>query len=86
MTILYDQPKFAHKLLNFLTDIVIEFALAQLDPVSDMLHLSPDECREKAQNCIKICKGSKYILSAGCEVPAGVSDEVFSAFCKAPLF
>jgi len=25
------------------------------------------------------------LLSAGCEVPAGVTDEAFAAFCDAPL-
>jgi hypothetical protein len=29
-------------------------------------------------------KGHGYMLSAGCEAPAGVSDEVFAAFCNAP--
>lgn len=178
MLMLYDNPDLAHKLLNFLTDIVIEFALAQievgapmigagdataslispekyrtfvlpyeqrvceavhkvggmvklhicgnttnilkdmmlsgadlfnvdymvdfklaveicgksnkaykgnLNPVSDMLQSTPEECSKKAKKCIQLAKNTKYILSAGCEVPAEVTDEVFEAFCSAWL-
>ena len=52
-----------------------------LDPVSDILDATPEVCTKKAKNCMDIAKGSKYILSAGCEVPAEVSDDVFIAFC-----
>jgi uroporphyrinogen decarboxylase len=176
MTLLYDNPGAAHKLLEFITNIVIEFALAQvevgaptigagdaaaslispsfyrefalpyeqrvcqaihnaggyvklhicgnttqilddminsgadlfnidhmvdlsealkkydkaskaskgnIDPTSDMLYTTPEKCYEKAKNCIKQAQGKKYMLSPGCEVPAEVSDDVFSAFCSA---
>ncbi|HEY5587180.1 MAG TPA: uroporphyrinogen decarboxylase family protein [Ruminiclostridium sp.] len=177
MMMLYDEPELAHKLLDFLTDIVIEFAVAQVEvgspmigagdataslispelyrefalpyekrvceavhkagglvklhicgntvnlleslvlsgadlfnvdhlvdlslainnygkagkafkgninPVEDMLFATPAECQSKALKCIQRAKGTRYILSAGCEVPADVTDEVFRAFCEAP--
>jgi len=37
--------------------------------------------REKAMECLRIASGSRYMLSAGCEVPAAVDDAVFRAFC-----
>ncbi|HSW45970.1 MAG TPA: uroporphyrinogen decarboxylase family protein [Phycisphaerae bacterium] len=56
-----------------------------LDPVTDMLQSTPDRCRQRALECIHIAAGRPYMLSAGCEVPAGVSDETFRAFCETPL-
>ncbi len=55
-----------------------------LNPVSDMLQSTPDRCRRRALECIEIAAGRRYMLSAGCEVPAGVTDETFQAFCGAP--
>jgi MtaA/CmuA family methyltransferase len=55
-----------------------------LDPVADMMQSTPEECREKAITCLKIAHGSRYMLSAGCEIPAATSNEVFRAFCEAP--
>lgn len=55
-----------------------------LNPVVDLLQASPKACLERAQDCLRLTQGSRYLLSAGCEIPAGVSDEVFSAFCGAP--
>jgi MtaA/CmuA family methyltransferase len=55
-----------------------------LNPVTDMLQSTPDRCRQRALACMATAKGHGYMLSAGCEVPAGVSDEVFAAFCNAP--
>jgi MtaA/CmuA family methyltransferase len=176
MMMLYDEPEFAHRILEFLTDIVIDFALAQLaagmpmvgagdaaaslispalyrefalpyeqrvidavhkagglvklhicgntskilpamaesgadlfnvdhrvdfqsakelytragkaykgnlNPVADMLQSSPGQCFMKSRRLIEAAKGSRYILSPGCEVPGGVSDEVFASFCSA---
>jgi len=54
-----------------------------LDPVADMLQATPDACRARARACIDRAAGLRYMLSPGCEVPAGVSDEVFAAFCDA---
>jgi MtaA/CmuA family methyltransferase len=55
-----------------------------LDPVTDMMQAPPDRCRELAHECISVAQGTKYMLSAGCEVPAETPDEVFKAFCDAP--
>jgi uroporphyrinogen decarboxylase/[methyl-Co(III) methanol-specific corrinoid protein]:coenzyme M methyltransferase len=54
-----------------------------LNPVADMFQSTPAECHRKALECIKTAGGHRYMLSAGCEVPAGVSDELFAAFCSA---
>ena len=53
-----------------------------INPISDMLQATPEECLNKALSCIKTAKGYNYILSGGCEIPAEVSDEVFIAFCN----
>ena len=55
-----------------------------LDPVADMLHASPAECERRSLDRIHGAAGLRYMLSPGCEVPAGVSDEVLRAFCAAP--
>ena len=55
-----------------------------LNPVADMLQASPESCEQAAFNCLRMAQGSAYMLSPGCEVPAGVSDDVFRAFCQAP--
>ena len=53
-----------------------------LDPVADILQSTPERCQLKAIDCIRKAKNNKFMLSAGCEIPAGVTDEVFNAFCK----
>ena len=55
-----------------------------VNPVSGLLQATPQQCRQQALECIEITRGHSYILSAGCELPAGVKDEVFAAFCNAP--
>jgi MtaA/CmuA family methyltransferase len=55
-----------------------------LDPVAHIMQATPDQCRERAHGCISLARGTKYMLSAGCEVPAETPDEVFRAFCDAP--
>jgi MtaA/CmuA family methyltransferase len=55
-----------------------------LNPVADMLQASPASCEALALKCLQNARGSAYMLSAGCEVPAGVMDDVFMAFCQAP--
>jgi len=37
MLMLYDEPELAHKLLGFLTDIVIDFAVAQMEAGAPMI-------------------------------------------------
>jgi uroporphyrinogen-III decarboxylase len=54
-----------------------------LNPVGDMLNVTPEHCLNKALECLGMADGTKYMLSAGCEIPAGVSDETFEAFCSA---
>lgn len=55
-----------------------------LDPVADMLQTTPVTCQAQALNCIRMAAGTRYMLSAGCEVPGDTSDAVFQAFCEAP--
>ncbi len=55
-----------------------------LDPVADMLQATPAACQAQAIKCIRMAAGTRYMLSAGCEVPGNTSDEVFKAFCEAP--
>jgi MtaA/CmuA family methyltransferase len=54
-----------------------------LNPVTDMFQATPEQCHQQASQCIATARGHRYMLSAGCEVPAGVSDEVLTAFCSA---
>jgi MtaA/CmuA family methyltransferase len=55
-----------------------------LDPVAHILQATPDQCRELAHRCIALAQGARYMLSAGCEIPAETPEEVFRAFCQAP--
>lgn len=55
-----------------------------LDPVGDFLQSTPERCAARCAELIERAAGLRYMLSAGCEIPAGVSDEVFRAFCEAP--
>ena len=81
----------------FNVDHVVDFSTARrvyagaqvcfkgnLDPVADMLQAVPEACQAQASNCIRMAAGTRYMLSAGCEVPGDTSDEVFKAFCEAP--
>lgn len=54
-----------------------------LDPVAHIMRAMPDECRERARQCISLAQGTKYMLSAGCEIPAETPEAVFQAFCEA---
>jgi MtaA/CmuA family methyltransferase len=53
-----------------------------LDPVADLLQGTPESCRERCLACLKIAGRSRYLLSAGCEIPADTPDEVLHAFCS----
>ena len=55
-----------------------------LDPVSDFLQATPEECQQRALERLRLAEGTRFMLSAGCEVPAAVTDEVLLAFCQAP--
>ncbi|MCK9479140.1 MAG: uroporphyrinogen decarboxylase family protein [Firmicutes bacterium] len=54
-----------------------------IDPVEHMLQATPEKCILKVKECIEIAGDSSFMVSAGCEIPAAVSDEVFKAFCDA---
>lgn len=55
-----------------------------LDPVADFLQSTPERCAERSTALIAEAGGLRYMLSAGCEIPANVHDEVFRAFCEVP--
>ncbi len=61
-----------------------------LDPSADLVFASPGHAEREALRRIRLAgeaaapRPPRYLLSAGCEVPATVSDEVFTAFCGAP--
>lgn len=54
-----------------------------LDPVADILQCDSIGCAKKARALIAEARGTRYMLSAGCEIPPGVDVEVFRAFCEA---
>ncbi|RPJ36622.1 MAG: hypothetical protein EHM21_18925, partial [Chloroflexi bacterium] len=56
-----------------------------LDPVRDLLQADAETCAQAARRCLQTASGSRYMLSAGCEVPDVVPDDVFRAFCGAAL-
>jgi MtaA/CmuA family methyltransferase len=56
-----------------------------LDPVADLLQSTAEECGRKARECMKTAQSSSYMLSAGCEIPAAVTNDVFRAFCQGPI-
>jgi MtaA/CmuA family methyltransferase len=81
----------------FNVDHVVDFSMARrvygraqvcfkgnLNPVADMLQATPEGCQAQALDCIRMAAGTRYMLSAGCEVPGDTNDEVFRAFCEAP--
>lgn len=55
-----------------------------LDPVSEMMQATPAECRDRCFRCLEMAGDARYMLSAGCEVPADTPDAVLTAFCNAP--
>ncbi len=55
-----------------------------LDPVADFMDITPGECRFRCVQLLEKTGTPRYMLSAGCEIPVGVADEVFDAFCEAP--
>lgn len=54
-----------------------------LDPVADFLNSDCQTIKYKVKDLCKRAEGYPYIISAGCEIPATGSDEVFHAFCNA---
>jgi len=55
-----------------------------LDPVSQMMRSTPERCEALCHECIATAGPDRYMLSAGCEVPAATPDAVLEAFCRAP--
>ena len=56
-----------------------------LNPVAELMQSTPGACKKTCLDRLQMAAGLRYMLSPGCEVPAETSDEVFSAFCAAPL-
>ena len=54
-----------------------------IDPVSEMLQSTPEACRTVCREKIRIAHGRRYMLGAGCEIPAATTDVVMNAFCTA---
>lgn len=50
------------------------------DPVRDLLNATPEQAAAKGRDLIRRAKGAAFMLSAGCEIPAAVKDEVYFAF------
>ena len=55
-----------------------------LDPVSELLQSTPENCEKQALARLRQAKGLRYMLSPGCEVPGATEDGIFAAFCRAP--
>lgn len=55
-----------------------------INPVAGILQADAASCQKKTRACLAAAAGRRYMLSAGCEIPGEVSDEVFRAFCEAP--
>ena len=54
-----------------------------LDPVEDILNGTPDHVIAEVKKRKEIAGDRKYMVSAGCEIPAKTPDEIFIAFCDA---
>jgi len=54
-----------------------------LNPVTDIFQATPETVFSKARALVQAAQGKQYMLSAGCEIPIGTSDESFMAFCRA---
>ena len=55
------------------------------DPVRDLLNATPVEAAAKGRDLVRRAKGAAFMLSAGCEIPAAVKDEVYFAFADSVL-
>ena len=55
-----------------------------LDPAAELAFATPEQAQASALQRLQRAAGARYMLSAGCEVPASVSDATFRAFCRAP--
>lgn len=55
-----------------------------LNPVAEILQADEETCRQSTLRCLAATTGARYMLSAGCEIPAETPDAVLRAFCEAP--
>lgn len=61
-----------------------------LDPAAELAFAAPQQALQEALRRIRLARQAayprppRYLLSAGCEVPATVREETFAAFCSAP--
>jgi MtaA/CmuA family methyltransferase len=55
-----------------------------LNPVTDFMGVTAEGCRHRCLGLLQKTRGYRYMLSAGCEMPAGVTNKVFDAFCQTP--
>jgi MtaA/CmuA family methyltransferase len=55
--------------------------LGNLDPVREVLHSNPEAILTKLAECQRIA-GDRYIVGAGCEIPAKTPDENLRAFSQ----
>ena len=55
-----------------------------IDPAL-LMNLTPEECRDLVHQCMAATQGTRYMLSAGCEVSPMTPNETFGSFCEAVL-
>ena len=56
-----------------------------VNPVTDLLSATPEHAHKAADACVEMSRGKRYMLGAGCEIPAATPDEVFFAFAAAVM-
>jgi uroporphyrinogen decarboxylase len=54
-----------------------------VNPVTDLLAATPERAYEAASECVRLSRGKKFMLGAGCEIPAATADETYFAFAEA---
>jgi MtaA/CmuA family methyltransferase len=54
-----------------------------VNPVTDIMSAAPEQAYEAAKACVEASRGKRFMLGAGCEIPAATPDEVFFAFADA---
>jgi uroporphyrinogen-III decarboxylase len=56
-----------------------------VNPVTDLMSATPEHAYKAALACVEMSRGKRFMLGAGCEIPAATPDEVFFAFARAVL-
>jgi uroporphyrinogen decarboxylase len=51
-----------------------------VNPVTGLMSATPEHAREAGGRCVESMRGKKFMLGAGCEIPAATADDVFFAF------